>query len=249
MYERLIVPLLTFTKAGKLDVSTMELYLEQLIKSPVRRILALGSTGEGVYLSIEVKCQIVELIDRLLPNDFEVFICPSTWAVDDFIQIMNSSNRPSNIVYLPCRYLDRDKMHAPFLRDVAKSIGNVPVYLYHLPKNTGVDFTPAGLRDAFLGVNLLGLKLSHSTFSVAEQYKNEGFEVFYGSDSDIQAALDAGCDGVVCQNLSPSFSQLNSSFAIHDVQDVCNATRSFAKSSAAGKTQALKQFFLADSDA
>jgi dihydrodipicolinate synthase/N-acetylneuraminate lyase len=243
VYEKLIVPLLTFTKAGKIDKSATLTYLDQLVRSPIRRVLALGSTGEGVYVGLEAKCELIELIDSTLPSDFELFVCPSVWAVDDFAKVVMASKRIINIVYLPSKYLDRGKMHAKFLRDVIKIVGERKIYLYHLPKNTGVDFTPDELINSFRGVNLTGLKLSHSTLALAKQYLDKGLEVFYGSDSDINAALESGCNGVVCQNLSSSFHLLESSFSIGDIQVICDSTRAFVSSISTDKIQALKKFY------
>ena len=244
----MIVPLLTFSQKGCLDIQATESYVDELINSPLRRVIALGSTGEGLSQSHLTKCQLVNYLDTRLPDDFDIFVCPSTWAVEDFVQIVKSAKRVVKILYLPSAYLDRDDRHAPFLHEVAKATGDLPIYLYHLPKNTGVNFTPETLRNRFQDVNLTGLKLSHSTYQEASQYKDMGFEVLYGSDSSIHMALDAGCDAVVCQNLSPSFGRLSDSFSLSEVQEVCDATRSFVKRSSLEKIHALKKLYISETD-
>lgn len=240
LLDKIVIPTLTFFNDDlSINIEANLKYIELLNKSKIKSIILLGTTSEGVLISLEDKKTIIELYVNNLNLDINIYLVPSVWSVKDFKYLMNISNRISDILFLPNSYFNRNEdelinyMHKIF-QNSEKNI-----FLYHLPKNTNVSFSiDLIIKMKEKGLNIKGIKLSHSTLDDISIYTNiDNFTILFGSDKDIISALNKNSDFVVCQNISSSFYQIND----QNIQSIANKNREYIKSSEYSKLETLKQ--------
>lgn len=210
MLRRLIIPVLTFFKSdGKLDIKSNLEYVNLLNNSPFKKIILLGSTSEGMLISLKDKMLLLDIYTSYLKKDIEIFVAPSVFSIHDFVTIANFSPRIKNILFLPNCYFNRKEGDLlKYMKKLFKQVvRDKDLYIYNLPKNTNVNITPNDIK-LFKKNNLdiKGIKLSHSNLMDINLYKSiENFVVMFGSDKDVKTALSNGADYVVAQSLSPIF--------------------------------------------
>lgn len=230
MLTRLIIPVLVFFKDnGQLDIKSNLEYVNLLNNSPFKKIILLGSTSEGMLISLKDKLLLLEIYTSYLKKDIEIFVAPSIFSIYDFTKIANFSSRIKNILFLPNCYFNRKEGSLlEYMKKLFKRIDkDKNLYIYNLPKNTNVNITPDDIK-LFRENNLYikGIKLSHSNLKDISLYKSlENFVVMFGSDKDVKAALLNGADYVVAQSLSPVFFTVKEDNFI----DKINYVRSYIK--------------------
>ena len=240
MLEKIVIPVLTFFKNSKIDIDANLEYIKFLNSLKIKNIILLGTTSEGVLISLSDKQQLIDLYVKNLRNGINIILAPSLWAIEDFKSLINRHARIKDILFLPNSYFNRKVKNLEFyLKKIFKD-SQKNIILYNLPKNTLVDFTPSiveSLKES--GLNIIGIKLSHTNYEVINIYKRiDNLTVMYGSDKNILEALNNNADYVVCQNLSACIDQ---SICENNIQDLVNDVRTFI-SNKSDKILSLKQY-------
>lgn len=241
MLNKIVIPvLLFFNDKYKIDEELNIKYIRLLNQSVFKNIILLGTTSEGVLISLEDKIKIIKLYEKYLNKDINIILTPSVWALNDFKYLVNISDRINDILFLPSSYFNRKEYELANYMGKLFNGTNKNIYLYNLPKNTLVDFTPYLTRSLLdKDLNIKGLKLSHSKNENIKSYKKfKKFNIMYGSDKDIFLSLQMGADMVVAQNLSAS---LNFNINESNIQQIADNIRQFV-SKQKHKVKALKQY-------
>jgi N-acetylneuraminate lyase len=239
LLNKLIIPVLIFfTQKNQIDLEANKKYIEMLNESDIKSIILLGTTSEGVLISLEQKIEIITLYSTFLNSDIRIFLTPSVWAIDDFKKLMNMNDSIVDILFLPSSYFNRGEFELMKYMHKLFDGTNKNIYLYHLPKNTMVNFSKMMIKEMIAtGLNIKGIKLSHSSLDEIKNFKGiDNFDILYGSDSNIDSAIQNGSDYVVCQNLSGSINALDS----NNFQDIANGIRHQIKNTALSKISFLK---------
>jgi len=232
--------LLFFNDKYEIDEELNIKYIKLLNQSVFKNIILLGTTSEGVLISLEDKIKIIKLYEKYLNKDINIILTPSVWALNDFKYLVNISDRINDILFLPSSYFNRKEYELANYMGKLFNDTNKNIYLYNLPKNTLVDFTPDFTKSLLdKDLNIKGLKLSHSKNENIKSYKKfKNFNIMYGSDKDIFLSLQMGADMVVAQNLSAS---LNFNINESNIQQTADNIRQFV-SKQKHKIKALKQY-------
>ncbi|XP_029706615.1 4-hydroxy-2-oxoglutarate aldolase, mitochondrial isoform X3 [Takifugu rubripes] len=140
---------------------------------PAAGLVVQGSNGEYPFLTEEERVEVVKAVRRSLPADKLLMAgsgCESTKATIQLTQKMASAGADAVLVVTPCFY--KGKMNSPALvQHFTKVADNspVPVVLYSVPANTGLELP----LDAVMGLsehpNILGLKDSGGDVRDAHQ--------------------------------------------------------------------------------
>lgn len=235
--SNLVIPTLTFLNQDySIDTEANLSYIKMLNSSSVERIILLGTTSEGVLLGYEDKCKLIGLYAKYCKK--RILLAPSTWSVSDFKHLSRISPAIVDSLFLPNAYFNKTEGDLIAYMHKIYTDSMLGIYLYNLPKNTRCPFEPETvrrMRDS--GLPIKGIKLSHSSVDKIRDFKKiDDFEVFYGSDKNINEALRMGANAVVCQNLSPSIDILNN----ENYQTVANQNRLLVSTSE-NKIRSLKQ--------
>lgn len=174
--------------------------------APFKGYVVQGSNGEYVYLTKDERVQMVEHVRKFVPKEKLVIAgsgCESTRETVEMTALMAEVGADAVLVTTPCFYkngMTNDAMIAHFLK-VADS-SPVPVILYSVPSNTGIDLAPEVIIKLSNHPNIIGLKDSGGDISkignLVFKTKHCGFQILAGSASFLYPSIALGCVGGVC---------------------------------------------------
>jgi dihydrodipicolinate synthase/N-acetylneuraminate lyase len=161
-------------------------------------VLALGTTGEGILLSVEERKRVVELF---LAGGMRVIAhcgAQTTAATVELAEHAASAGVDGVAVIGPPYFpLDDDALLAHFAA-AARACAPLPFYVYEFARASGyaVPLEVLGrLREQ--APNLAGLKVSDSPWDAFAPYLLEGFDVFVGPEALIAQGMRANAVGAV----------------------------------------------------
>jgi N-acetylneuraminate lyase len=196
-------PFTPFYADGSLNLGLVPAYYAFLKKNGVAGAFICGSTGEGPSMTIEEKMAVTDAWASATQGDtdFRVILfvggnclaeCRQLAAhaakagLYGFSMTAPSYFKPSSIEAL-----------AACCIDVAAAAPELPFYYYHIPVFTGVRFPMAQLLKLLDGKipNLAGIKYTDedvTEYTSCVNYGNKKFEVMWGRDESLLAALAVG---------------------------------------------------------
>lgn len=173
---------------------------------PLRGYVVQGSNGEYAYLSTEERVEMVKRVKEMAPKDKLLIAgsgCESTKATITMTERMAEAGADAVMVVTPCYYkanMTNDAMVAHYTKVADAS--PVPVILYSVPANTGLDLSPDVVVKLSSHPNIIGLKESGGDVSklgaLAFRTKGEDFQLLAGSAGFLLPAYAVGCVGGVC---------------------------------------------------
>jgi dihydrodipicolinate synthase/N-acetylneuraminate lyase len=181
-----------------LDEDAFGPYLGFLAAGGLDGILAFGTTGEGILLSVEERRRGAELF---LGGLLQVAVhCGAQTTADTVALAAHAAEAGAAAVAVigpPYFPLD-DRALLDHLTAAARACAPVPFYVYEFERASGYAVPPAVLRELRSAVpNLVGLKVSDSPYERFEPYLREGLDVFVGPEALIGRGMDGGAVGAV----------------------------------------------------
>jgi len=205
VYPPIVTP---FNKDESLAYDKLQANMSIWNAMPFRGYLVEGSNGEYVYLTYEERISLVKTARELVPKDSGKIIlagsgCESTFATIDMSCKMAEAGADAVMVVTPCYYKNAMKdsaLHAHFTAVADNS--PIPVILYSVPANTGIDLSPTVVADLAKHKNIIGMKDSGGDItkigSMLHLTKDADFQILAGSAGFLLTALQLGCVGGVC---------------------------------------------------
>ncbi|XP_074642649.1 4-hydroxy-2-oxoglutarate aldolase, mitochondrial-like isoform X2 [Tubulanus polymorphus] len=182
----------------------LESNLEIWGRMPFRGFVVQGSNGEYVYLTRDERIQMVDKVRRKV-SDKQLIIAGSgsTRETITMSEKMAEAGADAVLVCTPCFY--KGKMNHTSLIKHYKMVADkspVPVILYSVPANTGIDLAPEVILSLCKHPNIIGLKDSGGDISkigyLCYRTKDEDFQILAGSASFLLPSYELGCVGGVC---------------------------------------------------
>jgi dihydrodipicolinate synthase/N-acetylneuraminate lyase len=174
-------------------------------------VLACGTTGEGILLSLEERKRATELFLAARPSGFAVAAhCGAQTTADTVALARHAAAAGADAVAViapPYFELDEPSLVQHF-RAAAGACVPLPFYVYEFAARSGYAIPVTvieRLRDA--APNLAGLKVSDSPFERVEPYLIDGLDVFIGSEPLVLQGLERGAAGAV-SGLAAAFPEL-----------------------------------------
>lgn len=165
-------------------------------------LVVLGSNGEFVFLDESEKEAMIELVRELAAREKMVIAgtgCESTRATIHLTRAAARLGADAALVITPHYYKSSmtDAVLEKHYLDVAEA-SPVPVLLYNMPRNTGLNMGPAVVARLAAHPNIAGIKDSAGDISQIGEFMRvvpPGFAVFAGSASFLLATLALGGAG------------------------------------------------------
>jgi dihydrodipicolinate synthase/N-acetylneuraminate lyase len=161
-------------------------------------VLALGTTGEGILLSVDERQRVVELF---VASGLDVIAhcgAQTTAATVRLAEHAASAGvRGVAVIAPPYFQLDGRALLAHFVA-AARACEPIPFYVYEFERASGYAVpldVLAELRES--APNLTGLKVSDSPWERFAPYLIEGLDVFVGPEALIGQGMGAGAVGAV----------------------------------------------------
>jgi N-acetylneuraminate lyase len=208
-FEGLVAaPFTAMDKAGNLNLDMVPEYYNLLRNNGVVGAFINGSTGEGVSLTQEEKQKHAEKWAECYKSDSTVRIINLVGGTSYRECIENAvisyqAGISAIAVLGPYYFKPADENYlAEFVARVGEMVPDMAVYYYHIPVLTGVNIpmTRFIIRISEILPNFVGIKYTHEDFMdflSCLNYKDGAYEILWGRDENLLAALSLGANGAV----------------------------------------------------
>lgn len=203
IYPPIVTP---FDADENISYEQMENNLKRYSDIPFRGYVVQGSNGEYTYLSKEERVDVVKKVRQMVPKDKLILAgsgCESTRATIEMGKLMAEAGADALLVVTPCFYksgMTADALYQHYIKVADDS--PVPVILYSVPSNTGVDLPADTVARLSSHPNICGVKDSGGDVAkiglMVHQTKNNNFQVLAGSAGFLMQAYCVGAVGGVC---------------------------------------------------
>jgi 4-hydroxy-2-oxoglutarate aldolase len=193
-----------FSENGDVDIYHLESNITMANQMPLDGYVIGGSNGEFAYLSIEERVQVVSTVKELLPKGRTLIAgtgLESTQATIDLAHRMGEVGADFLLIVTPHYFTARmtaDALEIHY-RSVAE-VSPVPVLLYSVPANTGINLPVEAVIRLATHPNIVGMKDSGGDVArIGYMIKNtpEDFSMLAGSVGFFLGALAVGAVGCV----------------------------------------------------
>ena len=187
---------------GKIAFDKLASNLDYWLGSKLEGLVVLGSNGEFVLLSSEEKIQLITFVCQKAKGCKPVIAGTGAESTAETIYLSHqaaAAGVDAVLVVTPHYYKGSmsDKALKQFYLDVAESCP-VPVILYNMPGNTGINLSSKLVAELAQHPNIIGIKDSGGNIvQIAEVIRNTSsdFAVFAGSASFLYTSLALGSKG------------------------------------------------------
>ncbi|KAM9324814.1 4-hydroxy-2-oxoglutarate aldolase, mitochondrial [Gastrophryne carolinensis] len=195
-----------FTKQELVDYEQLAANLRRYSTIPFRGLVVQGSNGEYAYLTREERLEVVRKVREILPKEKLLIAgsgCESTQATVEMTLEMAKAGAEAVLVVTPCYY--RGRMTSSALVHHYTKVADaspVPVILYSVPGNTGLDLPVEAVFTLAQHPNIIGIKDSGGDITrighIIHKTRHLGFQVLSGSAGFLLAGYSLGAVGGVC---------------------------------------------------
>ena len=196
---------------AELDEDAFGPLAEFLAAGGLDGILAMGTTGEGILLSVAERRRVTDAFVEACAGRLDVAVhCGAQTTADTVALAEHAAAAGATAVAVigpPYFQLDDEALLAHF-RAAAEACAPTPFYVYEFARVSGYAVpvrVVERLREA--APNLVGMKVSDAPFERLEPYLIEGLHVFVGAESLIGAGMRRGARGSVSA-LATAFPEL-----------------------------------------
>lgn len=186
---------------GRPDEEAFGPYVGFLAAAGLDGILTLGTTGEGILLSVEERRLTLELFVAASSGRLQVAAhCGAQTTSDTVALAAHAGEAGADAVAVigpPYFQLDERALVRHFAA-AAAACAPLPFYVYEFERASGYAVPLAVLHDLReRASNLAGLKVSDAPFDRFAPYLLDGLDVFVGPEALIFEGLEAGAAGAV----------------------------------------------------
>jgi dihydrodipicolinate synthase/N-acetylneuraminate lyase len=181
-----------------LDEYAFAPYVDFLAGGRLDGILALGTTGEGILLSVDERKRAAELFVAAGRGRLQVAVHCGAQTTADTVELARHAVEAGAdaiaVIGPPYFAYDVESLYRHFLA-AAEASGPVPFYLYEFAGRAGYSI-PLPVIER-LGNRIAGLKVSNQPFEAVEPYLIQGLDVFIGAESLVDRGIERGAAGSV----------------------------------------------------
>ncbi len=191
-----------FEANEEVSYGKLKFNLEKWATSKLDGLVVCGSNGEFPLLDETEKIELFGFVRKNFPADRGIIAgtgCESLKATLRLTQKAAEVGCDAALILTPWYYkggMNNDVLKAFFTEVADKS--PIPVILYNMPRNTGVEMNSALISDLSKHQNIIGIKDSSGNIvQIAEtiKYSAKDFAVFAGSASFLYPSLMLGATG------------------------------------------------------
>lgn len=199
IYTPIITP---FDESGVIDYGKMKHNLEKWGKTDLDGIVVLGSNGEFVYLTEAEKLEVIQFAVNNFTKAKKIIAGVSCESTAETIETAKKAAAlgVDAVLVLPPHYYRgamKDEILYGYFTDVADS-SPVPVMLYNMPGNTGINLSSALIARLSNHPNIAGVNdTGGNIVQLAETVRDtdDNFSVFAGNTGYLMPALAVGARG------------------------------------------------------
>jgi dihydrodipicolinate synthase/N-acetylneuraminate lyase len=186
---------------SELDEDAFGPLADFFVREGLDGLLALGTAGEGILLSVAERRRAADLFLQAADNRLRIAVhCGAQTTADTVALAAHAAEVGADAVVVigpPYFKLDETAQYGHFFA-AAAACAPVPFYVYEFAATTGYAIAPSvleRLRDE--AANVVGLKVSDTPFAAFEKYLLPGFDIFVGPEALIADGMARGARGAV----------------------------------------------------
>tara|TARA_B100001057_G_scaffold155694_1_gene155973 strand:+ start:781 stop:1671 length:891 start_codon:yes stop_codon:yes gene_type:complete len=209
-FSGIIVPLVTpFDKDGNLDSEKINILIERYLNIGVHGFYIGGTTGEGLFQSVNERCQFLKVVSELVGNKGLLIAQVGALSERDVykITIFASENHFDVISSTPPFYFNHSEREIINYYKRLSKISDLPILMYNTPGATGQSISIDAQIDMLKLPNIIGSKHTDMNFFNAERLLREipTAAIFNGPDEMLTGGLAMGMVGGIgsTYNLMP----------------------------------------------
>jgi dihydrodipicolinate synthase/N-acetylneuraminate lyase len=164
-------------------------------------LLACGTTGEGVLLTLEERKHVAEGFLAVRPDGFQVAVHAGAQTTRETVALAAHAleiGADAVAVIAPPYFPLGPRELFDHFRSAADACDPLPFYVYEFAARSGyaipVDVVDQLRREQS---NVAGMKVSDTPFDAVEPYLETGMDVFVGSEPLVRAGMERGAIGAV----------------------------------------------------
>ena len=184
-----------------LDEDAFGPYADFLVGAGLDGVLAFGTNGEAVLLSVEERRRGLERwLEAIAGRALVAAHCGAQTTRDTVALAAHAAGAGADAVAVigpPYFRLDAPAQRAHLLA-AAAACAPLPFYVYEFAATAGYAFDLAmlaGVREE--AANIVGMKVSDTPWDAFAEYLLEGFDIFVGPEALIHRGREAGAIGAV----------------------------------------------------
>ena len=192
-----------FDENQKINETAARQLVDKLISQGVHGLFILGTNGEFHVLSDDEKVEFAKIVIDQAAHRVPVYVGAGACGTQETIKLaqrMEAVGADALSVISPYFIAPTQQELADHYRKVAEAV-NIPIIMYNIPKNTGINIEPETVKSVIGVKNIAGIKDSSGNMENMQGYINAGkgsdFVVLVGSDSKILPALKIGAAGAI----------------------------------------------------
>jgi 4-hydroxy-tetrahydrodipicolinate synthase len=220
-----------------IDVNGLRRLIERILPD-LDGIFVLGSSGEFAMLADEEADRVVSVTLDLVAGRLPVYVgCSDAGTKRAIMKLDRARHEGISYVVATSSYYytitSQEALFDHFTRIADAS--PLPVILYNIPQNTGVNLQPATVGRLAEHLNVVGIKDSAGDMFQFQEYltfRREGFIVMQGREQLAATSLWLGADGIVSAlpNIAPHlFRQLSNAVEAGDREMAFDLQRSITQ--------------------
>ena len=194
-----------------LDEARFSPLVDFLVEGGLDGLLALGTMGEGILLSVAERRRAAELFLEHAAGRLQVAVHCGAQTTADTVALAEhaaAAGADAVAVIAPPYFPLDDRAILEHLSAAARACAPVPFYVYEFERTSGYAvpvLVIEALRES--APNLAGLKVSDTPWDRFSPYLLEGLDVFVGPEALIGQGVSAGAVGAVSA-LATAFPEL-----------------------------------------
>lgn len=192
-----------FDENQKINETAARQLVDKLIGQGVHGLFILGTNGEFHVLSDDEKVEFAKIVIDQAAHRVPVYVGAGACGTQETIKLaqrMETIGADALSVISPYFIAPTQQELADHYRKVAEAV-NIPIIMYNIPKNTGINIEPETVKSLIGVKNIAGIKDSSGNMENMQGYIDAGagtdFVVLVGSDSKILPALKIGAAGAI----------------------------------------------------
>lgn len=199
-------PYTPFSMDGSVNLEIIAAYSEKLKKDGIKGVFVCGTTGEGMFMTIEERKSVATEWKKYQTDDFKVIIHVGSTSARQSNKLAKHAQE-IGVYAIGCMgpvFLQPGRLEelVAFCVDVANGAPKLPFYYYHIPSVTGINLSMSGFIDLAEAQipNLTGIKFTDNNlmeFQKCYNLDNGKWDILHGYDELLLAGLAFGAQGAV----------------------------------------------------
>ena len=185
-----------------LDTDSLAALVAFLANGGLDGLLACGTTGEGVLLTVDERRRVTEAFVAAAPASFQIAVHAGAQSTSDTVALAaharDAGAAAVAVIAPPYFPLGSRELFDHFVA-AATACDPLPFYVYEFAARSGYAIPVDVVRQLRKERdNVVGMKVSDTPFDAVEPYLGEdGMDVFIGSEPLVRAGMERGAVGAV----------------------------------------------------